>query len=789
LGSVREGLVQWRPGQGTLARWTTADGLPGDAAWGLALDPRSPGGMWVGGDEGLAWLEQGRLAATGPDGIAYAGPVRIVYVDPKPPHALWLAALEGGPVEVRPEGARVHGAADGMALDRVRFFHRDRAGRLLAGGRQGLFALEDGRWSKLALDGLSPRELTAIVESDSGELWLASSIDGLVSWSGTSAKVLLDGEGMPFLPIHSMSLDRHDGLWLSGNDGLARISRDEYARWRRGQRDALPIEWLGQRDGLRDAECNGWGWPSLAYPTLTGMALVDTVRRTPSELTPAEIYVDHAWAGPRALPLEGVIDLDATERSLRVDFSAIEMQRPEAVAFRYMLEGHDSDWTLVGRATESNYARLMPGRFRFRLQARLPGMDWVESSAGLRINARPAFRETQAFSVGLLLLAIAAVVALFLWRRHIDGRHAQVLWQAKTFLRDVIDTSPHPIFARRRDGTYSLANRAAADVYGLEPEQLEGRSPESMGVELAGMPKLDALDGEVIRTGSERTVAEGEVVDHEGRHRWFRVAKRPWFGPDGGEVEQVIGTAVDITDYKLAAMDLRSKEASLVASSTEARLLSRKLLRAQEDERRRLARELHDDLTQRLAGLAMLAWSTLQALERDPGRDVVGNLREVAMELEQLANEVQTLARDLHPPALDTMGLAEALRLECATFAQRTGMEVAVDCGDLPADLSPEVALAIHRMVQEGLRNARTHSGVQEVRVRLERVPEGLALEISDAGVGFDPQTPRSRRGMGLSSLAERARLAGGRLQVQSAPGLGTQLVVRIPWPSPGSTD
>ncbi len=793
VGGPQQGLVQWRAEEGAVARWTLADGLPGDTPWALARDPRRASGLWVGGELGLAWLEQGRLSTTGPAGIGYAGDVQVLYVDPLPPHSLWLSGESGGAVELRPDGSKVHGPDQGLGLQRVRFFHRDRGGRLLAGGREGLFALHDGRWSKLSPGGLQLRALTAIAESDTGDLWLASSIDGLVWWSGGDASVFGSAEGMPFLPVHSLALDGDDGLWLSGNDGIARISRAEHARWRRGERSNLPIERLGRGDGLRDAECNGWGSPAVArlpdgklvYPTLTGLALLDTSRRSPVDLQPGEIYIDQAWTGSRPLLPGGLVSLEPTERSLRVDFSAVEMRRPEALAFRYRLEGYDDDWIPVGRASEANYSRLVPGSFRFRLQARLPGGEWVESSQAMQVRATPAWRETSQFSAGLLLLALAAIAGLFAWRRHIDRRHAAVLWQAKTFLRDVIDTSPNPIFARRRDGTYSLVNRAAADIYGREPGEVEGRTPDAMGVDPTGMAAMGAMDQQVLESGRESTAAEHEVVDQAGRRRWFRVVKRPRFGPDGTRVEQVVGTAVDITDFKLAANQLRRQEASLRASSGEARRLSRKLLRAQEDERRRLARELHDDLTQRLAGLAMLAWSTLQSLERDPGRNVGGSLREVALELERIANEVQNLARDLHPPALDAMGLAEALRLECDTFAKRSGLRVDFACDGVPANLSPEVSLAIHRIVQEGLRNARTHSGSEAVSVQLAGGPEGVQLEISDAGVGFDVQDPRLRRGMGLSSLHERARLAGGRLQVDSAPGRGTRLVVRIPRPAP----
>lgn len=797
VGSVAQGLVQWRPGQGQVARWTQADGLPGEAAWSLARDPRDPSGLWVAGASGIAWLKDGRLRRAGPDGVAYVGSVRVMYVDPRPPHTLWLAGTASGAVELTADGPRLHDAGTGLGLHRPRFFHRDRSGRLLAGGLEGLFQFREGRWSRLSIGGRTLRGLTAITESPEGDLWLASGIDGLVWSSGADASVFGDAEGLPFLPVHSLQLDGQGSLWLSGNDGLARISLAEHARWRSGGLATLPIDRLGRRDGLRDSECNGWGFPSAApladgrilYPTLTGVALLDPQWRTEQTLSPADIYVDQAWSGNRALPSEGVVALDPGERSLRVAFSAVEMQRPEALAFRYRLEGYDDGWIPVGQATESNYARLTPGNYRFRLQARLPGMDWVESSHGFELQARPHPWETAGFRVAMLALALVAVAAVFAWRRRIDGRYAAMLEQARRFLREVIDTSPHPIFARRRDGRYSLANRAAADIYGFAPAELEDKPPGALGPALPGVAALEAMDAEVMASGRESTLPEVEVVDHAGRLRWFRVVKHPLFGADGKQVEQVIGTAVDITDHKLATQELMRKEATLLDSRSEARLLARRLLRAQEDERRHLARELHDDLTQRLAGLAMLSWGTLQALERDPGRDVVANLREVALELERVANEVQLLSRELHPPALETLGLVEALRAECVSFAKRTQMQVDFSADELPFDPPPEVGLAMYRIVQEALRNARTHSGVACARVRLQAGPEGLHLEISDDGSGFEADDPSRTEGLGLSSLRERARLAGGELRVASGRGQGTRVSFRMGWPFPGAVE
>jgi PAS domain S-box-containing protein len=788
IGALGQGLLQWRPESGIQRHWSVDNGLPGPTAWALAIDPRRPQGLWVGTDRGLAWLEAGRMQASGPAGIAYDGPVRLIYVDPLRADTLWISGEGGGVLELSAGQRIVHDRDRGLGLDQVMFFHRDRRGRLLAGGHAGLFVLDRGEWAEMSLaQGPIPAP-RAITEQADGVLWIASDIDGLVRVAPDGVRSYGFKDGLPFWPVYSLELDRSGGLWLSGNDGLVRIRLDDHERWRRGELASIPFERLTRRDGLRDAECNGWGKPSstrladgtLVYPTIAGVALVDATSLPEVALTSDEIYVEYAWTGTRAFKLSEPLRLADVERSLRIGFSAIELVRPEAVSFRYRLEGIDRDWSAASGVSEATYAHLPPGAFRFRLQARLPGRAWIESTDTLDVVVEPLLWESASFRAAIAVLIMAIVLAVFRWRLQVEGRHARVLGRARAFLRQVIDISPNPIFARQRGGAYTLANRAAADIYGLSPDQVEGQAPQ-LGKELPGMAEVDAVDADVIASGEERVLPESEIVDHTGRKRWFRVVKRPGFGADGRSVEQVIGTAVDVTDFKLAELRLMREERKLRRSREEARRLSRQLLRAQEEERRRLAREMHDDLTQRLAGLAMLSWSTYQTLERDRGSDVRRNIEEIASELERIANEVQAMSRELHPPALASLGLADALQAECATFAKRTGIAVEFASSAVLVDPEPEIGLALYRIVQEGLRNSLAHSGTGQVRVSVSGDEREIRLEISDSGAGFDPATILAKPGLGLSSIRERARLAGGEVDIDSAPGQGARISVRVP--------
>ncbi|MFN7552297.1 MAG: two-component regulator propeller domain-containing protein, partial [Pseudomonadota bacterium] len=779
VGALRAGVMRVRPGAGLTRRWTARDGLPGETAWALAADPRDPLGVWVGADAGLAWLADGRLRSSGPGGESFAGAVSLVHVDPGSPPTVWVAGPEGGLVALRGSTSVVHDAGRGMPLSRVRFLRRDRAGRLLAGGAEGLFALDGERWARHQPGGLQVDTLTAAVEDAEGNLWLASSRVGLVRVARDGHTTWTLDEGLPFWPLHSLAFDRAGGLWMSSNDGLARLRLDDHARWRAGELASIPTERLGRRDGLRDVETNGWGYPAhaafgdgrLVYPSALGIAVLDPTALPSVGLSPAEIYLRAAWAGTRALDPAAPVHLSRDECALRIAFSAIELRRPEAVSFRYRLEGVDRDWVAAGSAAEAAWSGLPPGDFRFLLQARLPGQQWIDAAQVLPVRVEPLPWESTAVRLAVLATLLLLAVAAVRWRLRVGSRHASVLRRARSFLREVIDTSPNPIFVRDRNGAYTLANRAAAEVYHRSPEALEGRTPRELGATPPGMARIEALDAEVIASGEERVLPEQEIIDGDGRRRWFRVVKRPGFGADGRTVEQVIGTAVDVTDFRLAGERLEHEQVRLRRSREEARALSHQLLRAQEDERRRLAREIHDDLTQQLAGLAMLAWSTAQAATREPGGDRREALEHLARGLEKLANDVQSLSRDLHPPALEVLGLAEALRAECATFGQRTGLPIECVVDPQLPEPPADVGLALYRIAQEALRNCLAHAHAGRVGVGLRRSDHGLRLEIADDGIGFDAAGIDAGPGIGLSGMRERARLAGAALAIDSARG------------------
>ena len=230
---------------------------------------------------------------------------------------------------------------------------------------------------------------------------------------------------------------------------------------------------------------------------------------------------------------------------------------------------------------------------------------------------------------------------------------------------------------------------------------------------------------------------------------------------------------------KRADQELHAREESLRKTQDELRLLARRLIQAQEDERRRIAREMHDDWTQRLAVLAIDA-ARLEA-QLDPSSNAHGQLREMRGGLVSLSEDVHALSRQLHPSILDDLGLVDALRSECASVERREGVAVAYLPGDVPASLPKDVALCVYRVAQEALRNVVKHAGTGEARVSLLGSGRELVLTVRDRGVGFDASAARSREGLGLSSMGERVRLVRGELSVDSEPGRGTTVTARVP--------
>ena len=261
----------------------------------------------------------------------------------------------------------------------------------------------------------------------------------------------------------------------------------------------------------------------------------------------------------------------------------------------------------------------------------------------------------------------------------------------------------------------------------------------------------------------------------DGEYRWVLDKGVPRCS-ESGQFAGYIGSCVDITDRKRAELALHE--------------MNRRLMSAQEIERTGIARELHDDIGQRLALISVkldqVAGRANQWAKQD--QRLIEDLRE---QTKEISSDIQHISHQLHPPKLDLLGLPATVRSFCLEMQAYRGLHIDYATRDVPATLPKDIALCLYRVVQEAVANILKHSGTSHARVILFGSSDTISLRISDLGIGFDPDARRMKDGLGLISMQERVHLLGGEMWIRSKPTRGTCIDVLMPLVSsvPGSTE
>jgi PAS domain S-box-containing protein len=329
--------------------------------------------------------------------------------------------------------------------------------------------------------------------------------------------------------------------------------------------------------------------------------------------------------------------------------------------------------------------------------------------------------------------------------------------------RQFFETQPECCYMISPEGIVLDVNPAACKALGYTKEDLIGKAvsifyaPESHAKArdlLEKWKKTGRLESEEIvvltRAGERRVVLvnAGSVVDEKGN------------------LLHSTSVHVDITERK------RVEE----ALST----LNQRLIEAQEEERARIARELHDDINQRLALLAIKLQSLQQSLPVSVA-EIRHAIAEASTETEGLGNDIQALSHRLHSSKLEYLGLASAAGGFCRELSDRQGMEIRFHSESIPKDLPREISLCLFRVLQEALQNAIKHSGSRHFQVSLSGGSSGVELTVCDSGIGFDPEVAGRGSGLGLTSIRERLKLVNGKLFIDSQSQCGTTILARVP--------
>ena len=319
-------------------------------------------------------------------------------------------------------------------------------------------------------------------------------------------------------------------------------------------------------------------------------------------------------------------------------------------------------------------------------------------------------------------------------------------------------------------------------LLGFEDAEITNR-PEDWGsrVHPEDLPAAAARVKACIDGEADVYEIEHRMLHKDGSAKWFLSRGSAMRGVDG-TLQRLVGTKVDITKRKLAEEAILENEAALQASNREIRHLAGSLISAQDAERARIARDLHDDVSQQLAALSM----ALSGLKRRVATmrsetDLQDDFSSLEQRTDTLAESLRDLSHDLHPDVLLHGGLAAALTAYCKGPSSSPTLAVTCRTEGNFESLEPKVALCLYRIAQEALHNVVKHAGAGQAEVRLLRTGDSAELTIADDGKGFDIRTRKSGAGLGLVSITERARLAGGTVSIVTALNKGTQIRVQIP--------
>ena len=350
-----------------------------------------------------------------------------------------------------------------------------------------------------------------------------------------------------------------------------------------------------------------------------------------------------------------------------------------------------------------------------------------------------------------------------------ERKRAEVaLRESEDKLRLLLDSTAEAIYGIDLEGRCTFCNPAC--LRALRYERVDELLGKNMH-ELIHHTRADGTPMPVEECRIFRAFRAGEGTHVDDEVLWTRNGTsfpvEYWAYPQrkGQEIVGAVVAFIDITEHKLA-------EAALAS-------VSHRLIEAQERERTRIARELHDDFGQRLALLAV----ELYQLHQNPpnSRAVCNRVGELYKQTSEIASDIQNLSHELHSSKLEYLGIAAAMRGFCREFGEQQRVDVDFKTHDLPGLLAPDISLCLFRVLQEALRNSAKHSGVRRAEVRLWATPDDIHLVVSDSGAGFDNEAAKQSRGLGLISMEERLKLLKGTFAIESQPQRGTTIHARVP--------
>ncbi len=363
----------------------------------------------------------------------------------------------------------------------------------------------------------------------------------------------------------------------------------------------------------------------------------------------------------------------------------------------------------------------------------------------------------------VLIVAQALLILALLWQRARKRKAEAVVRESEKRFRVMADTTPSLVWMCDAQGTITYLNESRLEFIGLHSNATHSDTWTEC-VHPDDLKNLLDTVSQALKT-QQRFSLEYRLRRSDGVYRWMLDVAAPRVNGDGS-FAGLIGSGTDTTDQKLAQRALEK--------------VSGQLIEAQEKERSRIARDLHDDICQRLALLAM------EISQANRSADVSAEttkqrLQDIQKHCCEIAGDVQSLSHQLHSSRLDYLGVVAAIKGFCDEFSRQHEVSIKVTDANVPRQLPQDISLCLFRVAQEALQNAVKYSETNQFTVRVLGMADCVQLVVSDAGAGFDVEAAKTNRGLGLVSMQERVHLVHGTLSVESEPGKGTKILAVVP--------
>ncbi len=791
----------------------------------LSISQDSDGMLWIGTAEGLdrfnpetSSFRHYQRDASNPDSLS-ANYVYSVYVDRQ--NTVWVGTFSGLDrfdrktetfIHYRPETNNPYSLSGGI----VNTIYEDKEGNLWVGTfESGLnkFNRNTGQFTQYRFDSenkqsLSNDSIQSISQDSKGRVWIGTAGGGLNLYhpETDTFTYYLEKDGLPNGVVYGILEDEEGHLWMSTNFGISRFDPEKQL-----------FRNFDAGDGLQSNEFNSAAYAKglrgeLYFGGVNGLTIFQPANINDSPYLPQVALTsltqdDNPITTNSSVELTQNVILRWPQNSLEFEFAALNYSQPNKNQHAYMLQGFDTNWHFIGTKRDGRYTNLPGGQYTLLLKASNSDGVWNETPLRIYLTVVPPFWQTLWFRVLLGMIAVSAVASGFRLRtKSIQDRNRQLervvrertsalekrnqeiqaLYEAdERILRNV---SLNQVFQTLVDVAVDMLNADRSVVFAWDEKQTKvmprvshGFSAETLKV--MEFAKGEGIVGEVLTTG--KTVITRQIEPNN-----FRPGLRAAIIAEG--IRSFVHLPI-IVDHKVVGVfNVSFTRPNLIGDDTT-RLFSALTHRAAisianmelfeqtkdlavMEERNRLARDLHDSAKQKaFAALAQLG--TARGILNGHTNSATLHLGEAENLITDVIQELTFLVQEIYPIALQEKGLVATLREHIFEWENRNDIPVHLITHN-GQHLPLEVEQALYRITQEALANVARHSHARRVDVSLLYSGDSVQLSVADDGCGFDTNV---KRGMGLRSIRERVGSIHGTVQVQSAPGHGTRLIVQVP--------